>query len=307
MKNLFKETIDGWQSWANIFQSIEAFRDLIKVIFNKENIHYESDIKNLTPGTNAVFKVGHYVIKIYAPKESTFNTQIEYDNEINAIKIAYRIGINTPLLVANDEILDKYLFKYMIMEYIDGKEVGNLIKTYDLKQKEDFVRKLKKSVEKYHQVKTYDDINKWNMTYITHNNRWKKYQPHILNQIISIIEQTDVKIDTLIHGDLTQDNVIITPQNELYIIDYADSLVAPSVYEFPPLVCDLFDFDRILIKKYFRNWNYNEFIEQLYIGILLHDFGADFAELILKRFSNIESHNLEDIMDLKLLLYKNLR
>ncbi|MDR0641084.1 MAG: hypothetical protein LBG07_01325, partial [Treponema sp.] len=66
---LFNGEINNWQDWSRVFQSINSFSPLAEFIFAKENIPF-LEIKNLTPGTNAVFKVGGNVVKIYAPIES---------------------------------------------------------------------------------------------------------------------------------------------------------------------------------------------------------------------------------------------
>ena len=62
--NLFKERIENWQDWENVFCSVAAFTPLIEQIFRLENLPF-AGVENLKPGTNAVFKVGGYVIKIF--------------------------------------------------------------------------------------------------------------------------------------------------------------------------------------------------------------------------------------------------
>ena len=61
--SLFTAQINNWDDWGKLFQSISAFTPLVEHIFHKENLPY-ANIENLKPGTNAVFKVGEYVIKI---------------------------------------------------------------------------------------------------------------------------------------------------------------------------------------------------------------------------------------------------
>ena len=69
MNNEFLEEINDWNSWGKVFQSIAAFENLIKKIFKKENLSCK-EISRLTAGSNAVFKVGNFVIKIFAPIEA---------------------------------------------------------------------------------------------------------------------------------------------------------------------------------------------------------------------------------------------
>ena len=66
--NLFKEEIGNWQDWSNVSQSLFAFSALTNFIFQKENLPL-AKLENLPPATNAVFKSGDFVIKIYVPRE----------------------------------------------------------------------------------------------------------------------------------------------------------------------------------------------------------------------------------------------
>jgi len=89
---LFGSTLNGKESWAAVFQSIEAFTPLAKAIFQKEGLDFVP-LAHLTPGTNAVFQSGERVIKIYAPPESGFDGQKEFSAEKAAMAHAERSGI----------------------------------------------------------------------------------------------------------------------------------------------------------------------------------------------------------------------
>jgi len=107
--NLFTAQINGWQSWGKIFQSIRDLEPLIKYIFRHHNLPF-TEIENCTPGTNAVFKVGGLVTKIFAPKESGMDTYSDYKTELFGIERANRLGIQVPQLVLNGTVEDKYIF-----------------------------------------------------------------------------------------------------------------------------------------------------------------------------------------------------
>ena len=85
---LFREEIRDWPSWGGVFQSLPAFRKLIEDIFNRERLAGANRISNLTPGTNAVFKVGDYVVKLFAPAESGLDTEHDYETELRATRRA---------------------------------------------------------------------------------------------------------------------------------------------------------------------------------------------------------------------------
>ena len=52
---LFSETIQNWDDWGRVFQSIPAFTPLVREIFRREGLPF-APLQNLTPGTNGVFR-----------------------------------------------------------------------------------------------------------------------------------------------------------------------------------------------------------------------------------------------------------
>ena len=118
--SLFRRDINDWTSWTGVFQSIDAWRPLIEYIFKREGLPL-ADVEHLTPGTNAVFKIGGFVIKIFAPLASGLDTAIDIQTETFAIKRLAAAGIAVPKILASSAIEDKYLFRYMIMEFIEGR------------------------------------------------------------------------------------------------------------------------------------------------------------------------------------------
>jgi tRNA A-37 threonylcarbamoyl transferase component Bud32 len=99
-----------------------------------------------------VFKVDNFVVKIFAPVESGFNTEVDYNYEILGMKRAISLGINIPNVIAASYIEDKYLFRYIIMDYIDGKDAKDILKNYSANEKIAFVRQLKENIIKMNTV-----------------------------------------------------------------------------------------------------------------------------------------------------------
>lgn len=94
MTNLFTFELNGWNSRSKVFQSIKDFQPLIKYIYESNSLPL-SQIEQCTPGTNAVFKVGSTVIKIFAPKESGFDSDSDYVTELFGMERANKLGIST--------------------------------------------------------------------------------------------------------------------------------------------------------------------------------------------------------------------
>ena len=94
MEHLFTERIECWEDWGRIFQSVPAFEKLIRHIFDKERLP-QAKITHLTPGTNAVFRVGDYVV--------SFNGQnVATTEEILALRRELRVGDQVPVRVCRD-------------------------------------------------------------------------------------------------------------------------------------------------------------------------------------------------------------
>ncbi|WP_282942483.1 phosphotransferase [Paenibacillus sp. RC67] len=305
--HLFQKDIYDWKSWSAVYQSLDDFRLLIEAIFEKEQFHGYDQISHLTPGTNAVFKAGKYVIKIFAPKESGANPDDDYNAELQSMGRALQSGIRAPRLIAASSVSDKYVFNYLIMEYIEGQAAGDALKEYTMEQKQMFIRKLNQHLYTMNRK----PLEKVDEAFIKeraiHNSRWNRYSSSIRSQIMEIINQYEWSEYVYVHGDLTADNIIVDKHNEIYIIDFADSIIAPAEYEYPPIIFDLFDSDKELVHEFMQGRNDDDFIENLFMGTLLHDFGGDFVKKMVEQWSDKRAEELSDIYEFKKMIHDYLQ
>jgi len=109
---LFTGQITNWDEWGNIYQSLPAFASLTEHIFQKENLPL-AQIENLTPGTNAVFKVGEYVVKIFAPNESGIDQSLDLQTELFATARANVLGVSAPKLITHGFIEVDLIASYL--------------------------------------------------------------------------------------------------------------------------------------------------------------------------------------------------
>lgn len=298
MDNVFFEEITDWNSWGRVFQSIPSFEKLIRRIFKNEGLPCKG-ISHLTAGSNAVFRVDDFVVKIFAPVESGFNTEIDYNCEVISMKRALCLGINIPNVIASSFIEDKYLFRYIIMEYIDGADAKNILKHYSADEKIAFVRQLKENINKMNTAAE-DNFPSVDVKERALNNpRWNVLSNMIVTQIRELIMSYDMQSKVYVHGDITGDNVMIAQNGMLYIIDFADGRIAPKEYEFPPILFDLFDFDKLMIAEFIGEQNIEQFVEKCFYGILMHEFGVEFVQRICERIIGIEVSKLTDIFQVK--------
>lgn len=268
---LFNFDIKDWNTWSQVFCSIYEFTPLINKIFESERLPYTTP-ENCRPGTNGVFKVGKHIIKIFVPPESGEDSLPEYKAELFAIERSNRLGISVPKLIAKGEIRDRYLFRYLIMEYIDGELLCDVRKTFSVKQKQDVGYQLRHIVDTWA-----TKCERFNGTDAIlqglQNKRWKDAPDELKRARQETLKGLRNEPNVFVHCDLTGDNLMINKDKRLLVLDFADSLSAPSIFEYMPIICDAFDFDRDFLYGYFGNISEEELASICTRAILCHEFG----------------------------------
>ena len=297
--NLFKGEINGKQDWIELFQSASDFTPLVEHIFAVENLPFEK-IENLTPGTNAVFKVGGYVVKIYAPEESGFSQSLDLQTELFSTRRANEIGVPAPKLITNGFVEDKYRFDYMVTEYINGVELEEAVKTMTDKEKIAVGRKLRGICDKMNTpCESFNDIDIMNDK--GRYRCWDNYPENFKTERFAYIKSHNYGDNVFVHGDLCLDNILMTPSGEFYIIDFADAVLAPAIYEHA-LVAYAVELDPALLQGYFGDYSTDEFIDMYFNGLLIHDFGGG---IVNDCFG--EPDEFQTLNDLKVRITRKLR
>lgn len=273
--NLFTGPIACQQDWGKVYQSIPAFTPLAEHILRKEHLPVVP-LGPLSPGTNAVFRAGEVVLKIFAPPESGFNEPDELQTEIFASRRAEKLGLNAPKLIAEGIIEDKYNFAYMIMEYVPGVEFYEAIKAMTWAEKIAIAQKLRAATDKmntpceaFNTIDAIHDRSRWT--------RWEKFPERLQQERAAWIAAHAFGEFVFCHGDLCGDNIIISPRGEITIIDFADALLAPLSYEHALVAAD-FEYDPALMRGYFGDEPPEKLAERCFEGTLIHDFGGDYIK-----------------------------
>lgn len=271
VNHLFNFEIKNWKTWENVYCSKEEFTPLIKKIFHNEGLNFKP-LENCKPGANGVFRVGKYIAKVFVPLESGYNSLPDYKAEVFALERANEIGVSVPNLVAKGHIQDKYLFRYLIMDFVEGDTLGDIKSTLSSAEKIHIGKNLRSIVQRW--ATRCDNFNGINVMERTMNSKWWQDAPEeIKEKQKKYLENLKVEPLVYVHGDLTEDNLIIGSNGKITVIDFADSLCAPAIYEDMTVICDAFSFDKDFLEGYYGNSSSEELLETCINSILCHEYG----------------------------------
>ncbi len=296
METLFQKTVSNWKDWGAVYQSIPAFSPLAAEIYRREGLAF-SPLQSLTSGTNAVFRSGNTVVKIFFPKESGLDPAPDFHNEAAVCGRLTETGIPTPRLLAQGCIRDKYDFYYLITEYAEGREAGDWLLEASPEQKRSFVRRLKNVLCKLNcpasgLIPSIDLLKR-----AVENPRLSELPDSLAKDLQDRVKILDLSQTVLVHGDLTGENLLVTHKGDVLVIDCADACLAPAWYELGPIAIELFRCDPFLLRE-FAGDNPEEFIERLLDSISLHDFGSSLLQSAAQKTGTAPFSGLHEVKTL---------
>ena len=308
---LFASTIDGFSSWEKVFQSIAAWSPLMEAIYKREDLPYSMP-KLLTPGSNAVFRVGQTVIKIFAPPEAEMSDVSDYANELKAHQEAEALEIHVPKLIRHGVYEDRYPFEYIIMTYIPGKDLGLVLPTLTKDEQDDVLMQIRRDiVDKLHTPSEveYGFDHVWERALT--NSRWSIFSNVVQREVaqrlcLTFAEKTEWH-SLRVHGDMTGENLLIDDQHRVYLIDFADSCYAPLQYDYVAIALGLFNMDKLLAQRFFAYTDAAKFMTELFPFVLLHDFGAGYLRDVAARCLCLRPEQVECLSQLEACLIEHYR
>lgn len=270
MATLFQETICDWATWGRVFQSIPAFTPLLQEIYRREGLPFPGAAP-CAPGTNAVFRVGDTIAKLFVPAESGMDSAPDYQTELFGLDRAQRLGLPAPRLLAAGQLQDRYLFRYLLLERIEGGSLAAYGPRLSGGQKTALGRQLREAADLLNTpCPPFNGADPVERAFT--NRRWRSFPTSFNEERLRWIGEYSCPERVFVHGDLNPDNLLLRPDGRLCIIDFADALLAPRVYEHTLVACE-FHFERPWMEGYFGAYTVEGMADLCLEGLLLHDFG----------------------------------
>lgn len=166
----------------------------------------------------------------------------EYDekkSEFNIMKKIATSGINMSIPI-DFGICNNGKSVYQILTWIEGIEAKELLPSLSEKEQYEFGLKAGEMLRKMQKVENYSSSNKWAEIYRDkvekYIEKYKKCGKNLVddNILFDFLEKhykcLSNRPRSLLHADFQSDNMIITPNNELYVIDFQGSGVVDPYY-----------------------------------------------------------------------------
>lgn len=277
---------------------VEERLALAKTIVNNNLDIFKNiqSIEEINAGfNNHIFNINNkYIIKICADetKENLFDIEANFYNK-------NKDNENIPKLYKYDKSKTIVPYVYEIIEKVNGKSVYYYWYKMNENERENFIKRLVDILKQIHknEYKSYDWSNHIKERILSSYNKTKyKFNEEEKNIILTSLNNYDeILIDnrfSLIHNDLHFDNILLDNKNNIKLIDFNDSIIAPfdydlrifymcvtlpwkwaniemDPYQLPKDYINLFNY----IKKYYTELNDIKYLnERMIIYFILNDF-----------------------------------
>lgn len=216
-----------------IEQRIQLARKIAQA--NRDLFGDLESIEEINAGfNNSIFCVNEkYIIKVCGDtnKENLFDTEVDFYN-------SNQDNTNIPTLYRYDQSKKIVPYVYEIIEKINGKSIYYYWYKMDESEREQFVKNLVKVLKEIHS-KEYPAYN-WS-AFIKEKvlSNFKKtkdiFNEEEKNIILDSLEKYDEILSDnrfcFIHNDLHFDNILLDEQQNIKLIDFNDSIVAPFDFD----------------------------------------------------------------------------
>ncbi len=282
---LFEHTVTTLDEWAEIFQNIGAFEPLVRHILGCHGLP-QTEIRNTTPGSHAVFRCGEYLVKIFAPDTFGWDCESDFVTEVVTMQRANGLGISVPELIAHGRIGDRYHVRYLIQQFVPGTEFGK--KELSPDEKRNVGKQLREICDKLNvpcaPFNSYDFL-----AGALACPKWDRFPESFRRERLEFLRDHPHGGAVYVHGDIHADNAIYGDDGKVWILDFADSVIAPVEYEYAALFPGLFRMETPYFDGFFGTWEPETIADRLTYGLCLHKFGAEIVTEWAEDVSGLDS------------------
>ncbi len=287
-----------------MFTNIAQWTAAVQEICHRHHLPVQH-VKAGYPGTNAVFVVDDtYVVKIYAPFCSN---DFELERELFTM-LGNQSSIPVPALIAQGILEDQMQWPYIIIEFLPGIPIREARAHIPHRQQVRIAADLGDIIRHLHQLPiapftSLDHTPAGWQTFVQHRMaeaaspaQWEGILPatvvaEIPGFLASVLNRKadDIPL-VLMNGDLTEDHILLQPNNGKWhisgLIDFGDALVGQKEYEWIALWFSGLNRDYECLTAFMNSYDSrirldDEFFTNAMAFTFLHEFATDILALTL--------------------------
>lgn len=273
---LFAPELRDWKDWGRVYDSREAFAPLAAAILAGEGLPVRP-LELCTPGTNANFRVGGYLLKIFAPEETGAHPRTDWEAECFGLRRARELGVSAPRLVARGRFRDRYTFWYIVTDFLEYPSFEERRTAMTPGEKRRFGAALRAITDRLHRSRPCPpgtDLRRQALA----SKGWDAFPPKFRREREAFIRRYAAEDPGYVHGDLCGDNLLVREDGEPVVLDFADGTTAPAAYEQALVAVELFRMDPAFLAGYFGAFRPEELARLCVKGLLIHPYGGEILE-----------------------------
>lgn len=268
------ESIKNLNDWKLFLSNRDTIKYLAQRILKQSGFSV-SKIERINIGTNAVFDLGNFILKIYAVSEDS-NPMLDCKREVILSNILQSSPYHIPSIVKTGYINDRYTIYYNIIEKIEVLySFADIINSNESSQRRLAIKELHSVIEYLHTLdidiqiaKMYSKSAKSNIIEADEYARFLK----------SYTYQNKLNYG-IVHSDLSESNMYYDSDGKIVILDFEDWMYAPSIVEYPTICIELLREPQV-VNEFINRMPLSKVIETLIAAILLHHESERLLKLI---------------------------
>ncbi len=155
---IINRVLNDLTDWKDFLRNDNIIVNLVDLILEQCNIT-KYDVKKINLGTNAVFDLGNYILKIYAVNEKS-SSKLDCIREVILSKLLMSSYYCVPTIIKTGYIKDRYTIYYNVMEkFNDLVPVSNVLSNANSLDYAAFLKELHAIINCIHSLKTDSNVN----------------------------------------------------------------------------------------------------------------------------------------------------